>query len=173
MKIRDSRQDIPQWTWYNGQFLFQFYDQLKDNPQKSISDFFSEFLISQSLQNLDVYHTKNPGTVILLMYGLLVIPKEIWEKENTDFSFNTRSKFKFIIPKYNNINTLDFLRFLRNSLAHANFSIDATSSKLTFWNCFKEERNFEVEISYANLGQFISEIGKYYINEVKLINSNK
>jgi len=25
----NSREEIPQWTWYNGQFLFQFYDCLK------------------------------------------------------------------------------------------------------------------------------------------------
>jgi hypothetical protein len=31
-----SREEIPQWTWYNGQFLFQFDEQLK---QTLISQF--------------------------------------------------------------------------------------------------------------------------------------
>ena len=166
--MSDSRQEIPQWTWYNGQFLFQFDEQLKKNPDKTISQFFSDFLTSQGLQNLNIYHTKNQGTVILLMYGLLVIPREIWERTNTNFSFTTRTKFSIKQPTDNNLDTLNFLRLLRNSLSHAIFLIDTETAKLTFWNNQNNgTRNFEVEISYGDLGDFLSEVGKYYINEVK------
>lgn len=165
--MSDSRQEIPQWTWYNGQFLFQFDEQLKQNPNKTILEFFNDFLKDQNLQDVNIYHTKNQGTVILLMYGLLVIPKEIWEKSNTNFQFKNRKKFIFKPPTDINLDTLNFLRLLRNSLAHANFSIDVTQARLTFWNNNNGKRNFEVEISYGDLGQFLSEVGKYYVNEVK------
>lgn len=167
----NSREEIPQWTWYNGQFLFQFYDCLKDSPNLTISEFFNGFLLSQRLQNTNLYHTKNQGTVILLLYGLLVIPKEIWERDNTSFPFSTKGKFISKIPSENNLGTLEFLRLLRNSLAHANFSIDTTdinNARLTFWNINKKgEKNFEVEICYGDLGEFLTEVGQYYINEVK------
>jgi len=66
-----------------------------------------------------------------------------------------------------NIDTLKFLRLLRNSLSHANFSIETTTAMLTFWNMYNETKNFEVQISYGDWGMFLSEVGKYYINEVK------
>ncbi|QOJ29812.1 MAG: hypothetical protein HRU80_13400 [Ignavibacteriales bacterium] len=163
----DSRDEIPQWTWYNGQFLFQFDEQLRKNPSQTVFEFYNNFLSSQELLNLNIYHTKNQGTVILLLYGLLVVPKEIWEKSYTSFNFTTRNKFHINTSPNDNITTLDFLRLLRNSLAHANFSIDVEHAKLKFWNIKNGLVNFEVEISYGDLGEFIAEIGKYYINDVK------
>jgi hypothetical protein len=164
----NSREEIPQWTWYNGQFLFQFDEQLQKNPNQTISQFYAKFLENQEIQNQNFYHTKNQGTVILLMYGLLVIPKEIWETTATNFKFKTRNKFLIkILPTNNGIDTLDFLRLLRNSLSHANFSIDTKNKKLNFWNNYNGTKNFEVEIRYSDLGKFLTEVGKYYINEVK------
>ena len=162
-----SRQDIPLWTWYNGQFLFQFDEQLKVNPDKTISEFYSDFLQDQKLQDYNFYHTKNPGTVLLLMYGLIVIPREIWEKSNTNFEFNTRNRFLFKAPTEENLDTFNFIRLLRNSLSHANFSVDMKTNSLTFWNNRQGVKDFEVEINYGDLGDFLAEIGKYYINEVK------
>lgn len=167
--MSNSREEIPVWTWYNGQLLFQFEEQLKKNPNMTISDFFIEFQKDQGIQNMNFYHTKNQGVVILLMYGLMVIPKEIWEKDSSHFAFTTRDKFNIKLPiNPEDINTFNFLRFLRNSLAHANFSIDASNATLTFWNKNnKGNKNFEVEISYSDLGEFTAEVGKYYINDVK------
>lgn len=163
-----SREEIPQWTWYNGQFLFQFDEQLKNAPNQTISRFYKDFLTSQGMQNQTFYHTKNQGTVILLMYGLLVVPREIWEKTTTNFQFTTRNRFSIKTPPTdNNLDTLNFLRLLRNSLAHANFSIDISNAKLTFWNNYNGTKNFEIEISYDDLGEFLAEVGKYYVNEVK------
>ncbi len=166
--MNKERKDIPLWTWYNGQFLFQFDEQLQNNPDKTISEFFSDFLTDQGLNDLNVYHTKNQGTLILLMYGLLVIPREIWEKDSTNFSFVTREKFAFKEPTDNSLDTLNFLRLLRNAIAHANFSLDMTTATFTFWNNRDNgRRNFEVEIGYVDLGIFIKEVGTYYINEVR------
>lgn len=162
-----SREEIPQWTWYNGNFLFQFEEQLKINPSLSISDFFDQFQKSQGIYGLNFYHTKNQGTIFLLLYGLLVTPKEIWEKSNTDFNFYSRKYFE-IKTGDTNISTLDFLRLLRNSLSHANFSINPDRNIILFWNINNSgTKNFEVEINYPDIAYFLNEIGKYYINDVK------
>ena len=182
-----SREEIPKWTWYNGQFLFQFDEKLRNNPCMTISEFFKSFSKTQGLQK-NLYHTKNQGTMILLLYGLLVVPKEIWEKKKTRFEFTTKKYFKCYDGKEcKEMTTIDFLRLLRNSLAHANFSIDTTEETFYFWNIKPDRgkknekknkgekkekekiKNFEVKISYKNLGDFITEIGKYYINEVSSI----
>ncbi len=165
--MSDSRQEIPVWTWYNAQFLFQFEEQFQKNPNKTISEFFDDFLTDQKLQNPRFYHTKNQGTVLMIMYGLIVIPREIWEKNNTNFQFTTRNKFLLKPPTDINLDTFNFIRLLRNALSHANFSIDADNQKVTFWNNNNGTKNFEVDIDWANLGEFIAEIGKYYINEVR------
>lgn len=166
--MSNLNEEIPLWTWFNGQFLFQFDEALITNPNLSIAQFFNNFLKSQGLENQNFYNTKNQGTVILLMFGLLVIPREVWEQSNTNFQFITRNKFEIKIPiNHENLGTLDFLRLLRNSLAHANFSLDTSTSRLTFWNYNKGTKNFEVEISYSYLGEFLAEVGKYYVNDVK------
>lgn len=166
----DSREEIPQWVWYTGQFLFQFDKHLREKPKQTISDFFDTFLKNQELKK-NIYHTKNQGTIILLLYGLLVIPKEIWKNTAINFQFTTRSNFKVkISPPKKDCNPFDtscFLQLLRNSLAHANFSVDASKGQFTFWNNKNRTKNFEVEINYDHIGEFIAEVGKYYINEVK------
>jgi hypothetical protein len=53
-------------------------------------------------------------------------------------------------------------------LAHANFAIDTDNSIFTFWNINANGfKNFEVVISSLEIGEFIAEIGKYYINQVR------
>lgn len=168
--MNKERNDIPLWTWLNGQFLFQFQDQLEITPEKTISSFFKEFCIQQFPESnkCDFYQTKNQGTIIILLYGLMVIPKEIWEKNQTNFPFATKQKFIFNSQTDKNIETLDFLRMFRNSIAHANFSLDISKELWTFWNTRKDSvKNFEVKIKHIDLGLFTEEIGKYYLNEVR------
>lgn len=168
--MNKERDDIPLWTWLNGQFLFQFQEQLEINPNKTISEFFTGFCNEPfpGSNKWNFYQTKNQGTIIILLYGLLVIPKEIWEKDSTKFSFNTRQKFILNPPTVQNIDTLEFLRLFRNSLAHANFSLDVTNEKWTFWNINRSNvKNFEVSIKHSDLGLFTEEIGKYYLNDVR------
>ncbi len=167
-KMNKSREEIPVWTWFNGKFLFQFDEQLRTNPNQSISEFFTDFLTNQRIEDYSFYHTKNQGTVILLMYGLLVVPREIWERSGTNFRFLTRSKFSVAIPTDGNLDTFDFLRLLRNSLSHANFSIDASQARVTFWNNRPDgTKNFETEIAWDDLGEFLAEVGLYYVNDLK------
>jgi hypothetical protein len=167
--MNKERNNIPLWTWLNGQFLFQFQEQLEINPNKTISNFFNDFCAEpfQGSKKCDFYQTKNQGTIVILLYGLMVIPKEIWEKNQTNFPFNTRQKFVFNRPTDLNIGTLNFLRLLRNSIAHANFSLDIAKELWTFWNIKNDNvKNFEVSIKHIDLGHFTAEVGKYYLNDV-------
>jgi hypothetical protein len=168
--MNKERDDIPLWTWLNGQFLFQFQEELGKNPNKTISEFFNDFCNEPfpGSNKCNFYQTKNQGTIIILLYGLMVIPKEIWEKNNTNFTFNTREKFTLNPPTDTNISTLDFLRLFRNSIAHANFSLDTNNEMWTFWNINRSNvKNFEVSLKHFDLGLFTAEIGKYYLNDVR------
>lgn len=71
-----------------------FDEVLKINPEMSIRTFMNNFQSQHNKLEEGFYHTKNQGTIMMLLYGLLVLPKEIWEKKETLFSFESRSKFK-------------------------------------------------------------------------------
>ena len=162
--------EIPQWSWYNGQFLFAI-DEVMDSGDDliTVKQFMDEFKQKHGLTNFP-FSLKNQGTVISLLYSLLVVPREIWEnkKENgTAFAFTTRSKFTISIGQELCSDVWEFLRLMRNSVGHANFSIDTHNSVYKFWNINPSgNRNFEATISHGDLGEFLSEVGKYYINEV-------
>lgn len=84
------------------------------------------------------------------------------------FPFLTKQKFIIKPPTDANLDTVSFLRLLRNAIAHAHFSINFHSNKWLFWNIRKNGiRNFEVEIDHVDLGFFIKEVALYYINEVR------
>jgi len=166
------REEIPQWCWYNGMFLFSFDEALQsEDKNKTLKEFYNSFKERQGLSN-SPFSLKNQGTLICLLYALLVIPREIWERDKeqgTKFSFKTIKNFKVTIGK--NIvdnNTWNFLRLMRNAISHANFNIDRDKNEYTFWNNHRQgNHNFEVKVSHRGLGEFLTEVGKYYINEVK------
>ncbi len=132
----------------------------------TISAFMLEFTKAQHLQSVE-FNLKNQGLLISLLYGLLVVPKEMWEPigTKTKFAFKTRSYFS--LSSTGEVSTDEFLRLLRNAIAHANFEVLVEQSKYRFWNTTpRGHKNFEVTITHGHLGEFVAEIGKYYINEV-------
>ena len=161
------RDEIPQWCWYNGMLLFALEDYLKANPNISVSNFFNEFKITHQLQSIN-FNIKNQGLIISLLYGLLVVPNEMWEPKGTktNFAFNTKSHFTTTSSA--EFSTDEFLRLLRNAIAHANFEVNIDQATYRFWNINqKGEKNFEVTITHGKLGEFVGEVGKYFINEAR------
>lgn len=161
----NMRDEIPQWSWYNGQFLFKFDEYLKSKKKDiSLEQFYQDFITENEIPE-GIFHTKNQGVVISLLYSLLVIPIEIWERDNTNFRFNYSDYFEILEGIFNNTN--DFLRFFRNSISHANFSINIISAEYIFWNERNGIINFKFKSTHEKLGNFLTLIGKYYINEVR------
>lgn len=165
------REEIPQWCWYNGMFLFSFDEALQsEDKNKTLKEFYNSFKEQQGLSNFP-FSLKNQGAVICFLYAFLVIPREIWERDEeqgTEFSFKTIENFDVTIGKDQADNTWNFLRLMRNAISHANFNIDTDENKYTFWNNDRQgNHNFEVKVSHSGLGEFLTEVGKYYINEVR------
>jgi hypothetical protein len=161
------RNKIPKWGWYNGMFQFDFEDALHTNPKQTIEQFYNDFR-TRCLNNI-AFPLKNQGTAISLLYMLLVVPRELWERTPANnqirFPFVTKKRFNFQSDE--NVSNDEFIKLMRNSIAHANFDMNE-NGEYTFWNERKNgERNFKVKISHRNLFLFISEVGKYFINEVE------
>lgn len=159
------RNEIPRWGWYNGMFLFEYADALETKGIQDIHNFYDSFK-RKNLNGID-FPLKNQGLSISLLYMLLVVPREMWENQNnnnTSFAFTTRNLFAF--REGENLDTWNFLRCMRNSISHANFNM-TQEGEYTFWNTQQNGNiNFNVTIMHANLLVFISEIGKYFINEI-------
>ena len=162
-----TRENIPQWNWYNGQFLFSFDEALRVNPGQTISEFYDAFRRTHGLQDF-TFTLKNQGAIIALLYALLVVPREIWERDNKETTFAFETKPQFHVRRGDVTDTWNFLRLMRNAISHANFDVNVADSLYTFWNQTRSgDIDFEVTISHEGLGNFLTEIGKYYINHVK------
>jgi hypothetical protein len=163
------REEIPKWVWYTGQFLFHFQNTLESCPQTTVARFFEDFKNSQGLQNCQGFHLKNQGTMLMLIYGLLVVPREMWDRENLpDFPFNTRNQFQFLTGDQN-MDAKKFLKYMRHAVAHANFEVDVQKGAYNFRNNSNYDRgpiNFDVTITHCGIGKFLTEVGKYFINTV-------
>ncbi|OHB80150.1 MAG: hypothetical protein A2Z25_07115 [Planctomycetes bacterium RBG_16_55_9] len=72
-------EEIPKWIWYTGQFLFYFQDQLANPSQATVTDCFNTFKEAQQLQGCHGFQLKNQGTMLMLLSGLLVVPRGMWE----------------------------------------------------------------------------------------------
>lgn len=124
------RNEIPRWFWMNGQLNFELSKALETDPTQSISHFIQEFEKSRGLR--PGFNIKNQGMMISLLYGLLVVPKEIWESGNveTAYQFKTKSLFTINTGTFNQVS--DFLRLMRNSVSHANYEITLDPSGYKF-----------------------------------------
>ncbi|MEJ2701178.1 MAG: hypothetical protein P8Z79_01925 [Sedimentisphaerales bacterium] len=162
--------EIPRWVWFTGQFLFRFQETLEHCTQTTLTRFWEDFKNSQGLQNCQGFHLKNQGTLLMLLYGLLVVPRGMWEQRQLnlpDFPFTTRERFEFQTGTQD-MDALDFLKYMRHAIAHANFKIDVQNNLYKFWNICRGDINFKVVTDHCGLGIFITEVGTYFINTVLL-----
>lgn len=122
---------------------------------------------------IDNYTLLDSAYIVSLMYCLLVVPKELWERKNGKHSiFNELDKMNLVSLfeiNYYNENNLHkshvLLRKLRNSISYANYSID-DNLNFIFWDKRDNKLNFEVNITRDNLMKFISEVGAILANSL-------
>jgi hypothetical protein len=175
--------EIVKWIYFTGKFL-NYFDNKKDiNCVKKSLDL---FLINEGFSSKNTFHTFNQGTIMMLLYGLLVYPKELWTKyldeEKKDievvdavlfekFDFKSIKSFNILIPNDQNIKKTVFLRRMRNAIAHSQVRLDIENNKFCFWNQkkLKEENviNFSVEIDKKGICEFINELSEFFINNVE------
>ena len=166
--MQDIRKQVPHWVWLTAQFLWQTEQSLEQNPNQPIGNVYDSFLKSQNIPNADWFTLKNVGTVLMLLYGLIVLPKEIWGAEVLDkfFPFTTRKEFKIIKPQRDLTNG-QLIKYLRNAVSHANFAIYTNVDQCIFWNVDRKgQKNFEGIVSWQGISRFLTEVGTYYINNV-------
>lgn len=165
MEKDESAKKIPSWCWHIGIYLIQLNTKMIDTPEMTLSQFHEWFKEKAELEDKSDIRPINPGAIVMLLYGLVVVPKEIWEKEFDRFKFKSKGHFKFESKQENNSNAY-FIRKLRNSIAHANFSFNSKTQEFRFWNVAKGKKDFETVVHFHGIGDFLTEIGRFICNEV-------
>jgi len=158
------RNEIPQRAFINAQII-QSAEEL-DSWKKS------KLLVS-SKYSLPEYEFINPAYVVSLLYCLLVVPKEIWIKNNKYhkvFSEVDENELKDNItsyrssdPKFETNFSYNIAHKLRNSVAHANYEIDHELN-FEFWDEFKGKENFRCKFSSKSIMWYLSEFGAKLAN---------
>jgi hypothetical protein len=140
---------------------------LEQDSQQTIGDVFASFLRSQKINDPRIFNLKNQGTVLMLFYGLIVVPQQIWGEQVLDksFPFTTKKEFRILKPEGELPNSR-IIRYLRNAVSHANFAVYSDLGQYVFGNEDKGKKNFEAVISHEGVGKFLTEVGTYYINNV-------
>ena len=117
----------------------------------------------------------NPGYVASLLYCLIVVPKEVWDPPSNDAIYKLLDKHEpirlFQIKKWRPPDDehpiRDFIRHLRNAIAHVRFVVDSDRS-FEFWDMSQKDKpdseNFRVFVSLNNLARFLSSVGRELAN---------
>lgn len=179
--------DLSKWIYYTGLFLSDF-NQKKDTDESS-KKIFTDFLKNNGFTENTNFYLWNQGTILILLYGLFVLPKEFWTRFLSDDSANLKTQadnlifdnFSFTSREHfidcDNIDSkkLDketFLRRFRNAISHNRIEIiKGEQAEIKFTN--KPDRpdnapnNFAVKISPQNLTGFLNEISKFFIDNLK------
>ncbi|MCC7147515.1 MAG: hypothetical protein IT443_13825 [Phycisphaeraceae bacterium] len=161
---RDNfRWQIAQCAYLNAQVI---QDALEDgNLGRSLAKWTTHYGIPN-------WNLKNPAYIASLLYCLIVVPKEIWDPPSNDTIYNLLDKDKPLrlfqvttwAPPNNEHPLRDFIRHLRNAIAHVNFASDSQEN-YEFWDKSRNgTENFKVSITVDALGRFLSTVGAQLAN---------
>lgn len=176
---------IPAWCFLTGQFLFQF-EQNKRLPhyQKVHNDFLAHTETDPPIN--DFLYT-NPAVVIMLCYGLLVYPVEYWKtfladelsmkrlnNSMIDISAKNGISIKsftelFIVSSWKGTKSeSNFIRKLRNAIAHSHIKVDMENNIFEFWNVDKSKKvDFKISTTTPNMGIVLSGLGRHFSSNQK------
>lgn len=171
---------LPAWCFLTGQFLFGF-EQKKRLPHyiEVHKDFLAHI---ETVPPVDDFFYNNPAIVIMLCYGLLVYPVEYWnnfladelsmkrlDKNMVNIAVNAGVHVNsftelFDVAKWNGTKSeSNFMRKLRNAIAHSHIKVDMMNNLFTFWNVDKSKNvDFEISTSTVNLGIFLTGLGRHF-----------
>ena len=162
--MNNLTQEIPQRAFINAQIVQEAIK--TPGFQKAIKKFERHY-------SLGKYEFINPAYVVSLLYCLLVVPRELWVKDENHQIYTKLSKSGFVDlftieykeNGFNNAPEYNLLRSLRNSISHARFEVDHENNFI-FWDKRSENTkpHIKVSISISNLERCLSVFGSMLAN---------
>jgi hypothetical protein len=109
----------------------------------------------------------NQGMLLMLLYAMLVVPKELISKkypaEYLAINEYLKSSSKNTKTNYNDDQkAVNFIRHIRNSLGHLSLEINANNCINFYDKNIKRKEHFETEIDIKYIGEFLSKLEKIH-----------
>jgi len=164
---------VPTQAWVSIFALMDIDKVLKITPEIKLKDYIELQKKKTNLwsnnHDIPIY---NVGTIAMMAYVFLVVPKEANKKLNLhledaseiknilnqmDIKFNEKYKG---LSKESNI-----MRHIRNSIAHVNYKLENNGSVFLIEDYKYNKKTFEGEISVFNFGKLIQKYFKIYYKE--------
>ena len=176
--MTEEHKTLYSWILHSINFTNHSQTAASGNGKKLIESFRSD----NGAPNFQVV---NPGSIIMMLYGLLVIPHEFWRnllseddpKKKTqadecvylDFKFDSKGTFIFHAPADGKIEKEVFMRRFRNALSHSHVSLDVSKRQFRFKNYDPStgEINLDVSNNMEGLGQFADEVSALFLKHLK------
>lgn len=166
---KDLKVQMSTQAWITSFAIMDIDEALSKNPNMSLKEY-----IDGQTEKTNIW-AKNPdfqiynlGTLFMMAYAFLVVPKESIEKYNLNVSSSiiealldkikiTNNREKDGLSKHENI-----IRHIRNSLAHANFDYDPVKGNVIFIDKLNKEITFNGEMKINDFKSFLSEYFKTF-----------
>lgn len=164
---QNDLKDLYLWIAYSSKFISYMNEYAINCPE-----IIKQFCEKEGIRDCKDFEVINQGSIIMMLYGIFVVPKELWENTSKDgnsgiwekFNFDSRNTF-IELESTNSLSKEIFLRRFRNSLAHSNFSVDKERGVIQFWNCNSDNhKNFMVENTPRGLGEFADEVSQHFFH---------
>lgn len=180
---KDLKIQVPTQAWLTMNIVMGMDSALKQNSEISLKDYVEQQKLKTNVwEDNPSMHIYNLGTVMMMSYAFLVVPKESIEQNKIDVSSkeikNILNKMKITENKeLENIEkNQNIIRHIRNSIAHANFKIIPEDDEIIFIDKNRGKKTFEGSIKINDFVSFLSNYFKsYYASYHKTFiqNSNK
>jgi len=166
---KDVKIQIPAQAWLSTNIIMDVDNALKSNPEILLKEYVEKQKIKTNLWNenkeMPVY---NLGTLFMMAYAFLVIPKESIEEKRIEISSpeikNILEKMDIVLSK--NKQKLEYnsniIRHIRNSIAHVNFDIISEDDKIIFLDEYRGVKTFNGSIKINDFRAFLSSYFKAY-----------
>ena len=168
MENYDLRLDVPARAFINGQLLalLERGGTLWDAKEQ----LFAQHVYAQSGLNASNYRPFDHSLAISLLFCTIVVPREFLALPSDhgiyrDFDAERVSDL-FTITRPTKVTSHLLLRCLRNSVAHALFSISESAGEARFQFWTDHEPILKATIGQVNLIRFIESVGKRLTNAV-------
>jgi HEPN pEK499 p136 len=165
-------------TYYTFILLMELGDE-KNNFLNS--DYYNRMQLDLAVrQGLNEITVQNQGSLLMALYAMLVIPKELLEKEykNEYKGINTflRGHIAETITSYpkedeTDLSSIDFVRHIRNSVSHARVSFEPHQFIMFIDRRVDQNGDLKAEFStklpLAKVGEFLNELQKVHLKYIE------
>jgi len=165
--MTDRRKEIPSWAFINAQIV-QLAVQTRDFRQ-CVRHVEKQYGLHSGALNYFI----NPAYLVSLLYCLIVVPKEVWVlRENHDVYDRIDKNWLMSVVTIDEADAgfethpvYYFIHHLRNTVAHANFSI-ADDGAFAFWDQKNKAAvpHFRASMSLQGVQEFLSKVGALLAN---------